>query len=520
MSHLRGEHDAAVVALRAARQLGFDRPRARAGAGFGQPVAQLRAADAGERQHGAVALQRQPRPCRPAFAGRAQRRGGLFGAAALGAARNSRASAASARISCNCSVERVELRRCIAHRAPGRLDGHRPEQEGAKHGQGQPGQARSRAPRRAPTRAQRAPLRRPRVPAAPAAQAALTSAAPRLPPARLSETRPSALSTLQPPGRSRSRNCTICCSLQPGADSVSRPGSKRSVCTGPWPSGQADAAAPSRVSRSVSPARPAAARSTSVSRCICSGASSTARTSERWRAAAFPAPCAARPAPAAAARPRHSSRPICSTTSAARPKRTGRQAGLSSWRSVVRSARVPRCRGARSNWRRFHSERTACSARSASVSTRTLAPSQRSAGAATAGCGGPARRRARSSAATVHAPASRPGRSTLRPLSSAWHSTMRALPVAAPTDSREVALRRIPGPAGGQHALDAQPALLQIVQLVAQPGLVRGRDPRRLRRLGTGRQRQVQCLVVLEQLVFEHAAQRSAQVVRPAPWAA
>ena len=59
--------------------------------------------------------------------------------------------------------------------------------------------------------------------------------------------------------------------------------------------------------------------------------------------------------------------------------RTGRQAGLIAWRSQSPSARAPRVRRARSNWRRFQRLRPACSRRCSSGITVTGAPSQCSA---------------------------------------------------------------------------------------------------------------------------------------------
>jgi hypothetical protein len=71
--------------------------------------------------------------------------------------------------------------------------------------------------------------------------------------------------------------------------------------------------------------------------------------------------------------------------SAARPIRTGRQAGLIAWRSQSRAARAPRVFRASSNWRRFQRLRPACSRRCSTGITITGAPSHCS--AATAACG-------------------------------------------------------------------------------------------------------------------------------------
>ena len=95
--------------------------------------------------------------------------------------------------------------------------------------------------------------------------------------------------------------------------------------------------------------------------------------------------CAARSG-AAGARAHRFSPITCSTTSATSTERTGRQPGCDKRCQASRTQRVPRCSRARSNWRRFHSERIACSACARRRrSTATAAPSQRSAGAATAG---------------------------------------------------------------------------------------------------------------------------------------
>ena len=91
--------------------------------------------------------------------------------------------------------------------------------------------------------------------------------------ARLRINRPSLASTAQPLVRSRLRNWPICASFQPAADNVSRPGSKRRVSTGGRSAGQAEAAACSIGSRSVSPGLPARVRSDWVSRCITASAS-------------------------------------------------------------------------------------------------------------------------------------------------------------------------------------------------------------------------------------------------------
>ncbi len=98
------------------------------------------------------------------------------------------------------------------------------------------------------------------------------------------------------------------------------------ACTGRF-SGQAAAALRSMGSRSVGPLRPAPARSSSVSRRICTGASSTARTwgwalrsrlsisSRRWRRS-----CCWRQAQAF-------SPTTCTSARAARPQRIGRHCG-------------------------------------------------------------------------------------------------------------------------------------------------------------------------------------------------
>ena len=90
----------------------------------------------------------------------------------------------------------------------------------------------------------------------------------------------------------------------------------------------------------------------------------------------------------------------------------------------------------------------------------------------------------------------------------------------SPRGFEEVALRRIAGPAAGQHAVDDQAGSFQLLQLGAQPGLVGGRHPHRLAGHGARRQRQVQRIVVFEHLLFEQAAESRAQPRRAAPWAA
>ena len=153
------EHHAAVEALCAARQLRFDRPRAGAGTRLGQPFAQLRAAHAVEREHRAVALQRQPCLGAQAIAGRAQAAAdcSLLSAGAL---RSCCASVASARMSCSC---RSSASRCAGASRRVRQAGwmasahstKAPSTATASSGQA----AIAPAPRPVPALAQRAPLR-------------------------------------------------------------------------------------------------------------------------------------------------------------------------------------------------------------------------------------------------------------------------------------------------------------------------------------------------------------------------
>ena len=163
---------------------------------------------------------------------------------------------------------------------------------------------------------------------------------------RLSATRPSAPSTAQParrscvaelldllgrPARRRQR--------QPAGLEAQR--CRRRRCRRARPT----AAACSRVSRSLSPARPAAARSTSVSRCICTGASSTARTCGKVsRSSVHHLRAPTSTWRCAGARPRRSGRRSCSSSERGQAEAHRPPGGAEQAAPARRAARA--CRGA------------------------------------------------------------------------------------------------------------------------------------------------------------------------------
>ena len=134
------------------------------------------------------------------------------------------------------------------------------------------------------------------------------------------------------------------------------------------PAGQAEAAACSIGSRSLSPGLPARVRSACVSRCITAAASRCdveladareGRLHQRWIAARLASIALALvPGPQVQADDLRQ-RPAPAQAEAHRPP--GRAEELA--QRVAQRARAPRVRRARSNWRRFHRLRAACSRR-------------------------------------------------------------------------------------------------------------------------------------------------------------
>ena len=192
--------------------------------------------------------------------------------------------------------------------------------------------------------------------------------------------------------------------------------------------------------------------------------------------------------------------------------RTGRHAGLSRRRIESRTARAPRVRGARSNWRRFQRLRAACSSRCSSGITLTGAPSHCSAAAAAAGAalqrvvgGGGVGTRARASAALQ-----RHGGDAVDVGPGQRHGAGRA--GLGAFGGGEVSDRRIVGPGHRHDPVDEDAGALQSAELAcAATGASTAATQVGWPARRTGRQRQMDRFGVLQQRFFEHAGQRGPQ---------
>ncbi len=89
---------------------------------------------------------------------------------------------------------------------------------------------------------------------------------------------------------------------------------------------------------------------------------------------------------------------------------------------------------------------------------------------------------------------------------------LRAAAVGGVGGGKEVPGRRIVGPERGHNPFDEGAGLFELVEVLRQPALVHGGDPGRLSGRWLRRHRQVNRLLIVEQLFFQHAHQRGAQL--------